>query len=380
MNKRTIWMAALLAVAILAGAAVVSQRKPAAPPPEEKPAEAAIELAAGDLATAEAGEIQRLLPITGALRAASQAVVKAKVAGELVEVRVKEGDAVKAGQLLARIDETEYRARLNERVAGLEASRAQAKFAEQSRRKYEELLTKKFISETAYENYQTNANVTEGQVRAAEAQLALARKSLDDTQVRAPIAGSISERALQRGDKASVDTRLFAVVDLAKLELEAPVPAAEVPHLVVGQAVRFAVEGFGAKEFAGSIVRINPATQPGTRSILIYVEIPNPELALKAGMFAKGSLVLATQRAEVLVPLTALRTDGAASFVYTIAGDRLVRQDVTVGLVNEGAGRAEIAKGLAPGASVVRTNLGPLKVGATVHVVSPAAPAPSQAK
>ncbi len=372
MNKRTKWMAALLAVAILAAAAVVSQRRPAAPPPEEKPAEAAIELSADDLATAEAGEIQRLLPLTGALRAASQAVVKAKVAGELAEVLVKEGDAVKAGQLLARIDETEYRARLNERVAALEASRAQAKFAEQSRRKYEELLAKKFISETAYENYQTTANVAEGQVRVAEAQLALARKSLDDTQARAPIAGSISERALQRGDKASVDTRLFTIVDLAKLELEAPVPAAEVPHLAVGQEVRFAVEGFGSKEFAGSIVRINPATQPGTRSLLIYVEIPNPELALKAGMFAKGSLVLASQRAEVLVPLTALRTDGAASFVYTLAGDRLARQDVTVGLVNEAAGRAEVVKGLAPGVRVVRANLGPLRLGAPVRIAAPA--------
>ena len=371
MSKKTKWLAAILAVAILAGTAAVL-RRPATPPPEEKPAEAAIELAADDLATAEAGEIQRLLPITGALRAASQAVVKAKVAGELAEVLVKEGDAVKAGQLLARIDEAEYRARLNERAATLEASRAQAKFAEQSRRKYQELLAKKFISETAYENYQTNANVTEGQVRAAEAQLVLARKSLDDTQVRAPIAGSISERALQRGDKASVDTRLFTIVDLAKLELEAPVPAAEVPHLAVGQAVRFTVEGFGSKEFAGSIVRINPATQPGTRSILIYVEIPNPELALKAGMFAKGSLVLATQRAEVLVPVTALRTDGAATFVYTLAGDRLARQDVTVGLVNEGAGRAEIAKGLAPGARIVRANLGPLRIGAPVRIAAPA--------
>lgn len=371
MSKKTKWLAAILAVAILAGA-IVALRRPAAPPPEEKPAEAAIELAAGDLATAESGEIQRLLPITGALRAASQAVVKAKVAGELAEVLVKEGDAVKAGQLLARIDEAEYRARLNERVAALESVRAQAKFAEQSRRKYEELLAKKFISETAYENYQTNANVTEGQVRAAEAQLVLARKSLDDTQVRAPIAGSISERALQRGDKASVDTRLFTVVDLAKLELEAPVPAAEVPHLAVGQEVRFTVEGFGSKEFAGSIVRINPATQPGTRSILIYVEIPNPELALKAGMFAKGSLVLATQRAEVLVPVTALRTEGAATFVYSLAGDRLARQDVTVGLVNEAAGRAEIAKGLVPGARIVRTNLGPLRLGAPVRIAAPA--------
>jgi len=347
-----------------------ARRRAPPPPAEEKPAEAAIELSAEDVATAEAGEIQRLLPVTGALRAVSQAIVKSKVAGEMAEVLVKEGDAVKAGQLLARVDETDYRARLNERAAALEASRAQAKFAEQSRRKYEELLAKKFISETAYENYQTNADVTEKQAQAAAAQVEQARKALDDTRVLAPIDGSVSERALQRGDKAAVDTRLFTIVDLRRLELEAPVPAAEVPHLAVGQEVRFKVEGFGDKEFVGAIARINPATQPGTRSILVYVEIPNPDLALKAGMFAKGSLVLATKRAEVLVPITALRTDAATTFVYTLAGDRLGRQDVTVGLVNEASGRAEIVKGLAPGARVVRTNLGSLKLGAPVRVAS----------
>lgn len=373
MNKKSKWLMALLAIALLAGVAV-ALRRPAAPPPEEKPAEAVLEMAADDLATAQAGEIQRLLPVTGALRAVSQAVVKAKVAGEVAEVLAREGDAVKAGQLLARIDAVEYQARLEERRGTLEASRAQAKFAEQSRRKYEDLLARKFISETAYENYQTNASVTEGQVRAAEAQLALARKSLEDTQVRAPIAGSVSERALQRGDKAAVDTRMFTIVDLSRLELEAPVPASEVPNLAIGQQVRFTVEGYGAKEFAGAIVRINPATQPGTRSILIYVEIPNHDQMLKAGMFAKGSLVLATQRAEVLVPVTALRTDAAATFVYTLAGDRLARQDVAVGLVNEAEGKAEIVKGLAPGARLVRTNLGNLKVGAPVRIAAPAKP------
>jgi RND family efflux transporter MFP subunit len=375
MKTNTKWVLALLLLALAGGAVVMARRSPPPPPAvEEKAAEAVLELAAADLASAEAGEIRRVLPVTGALRAVSQAVVKAKVAGEVAEVLVKEGDAVKSGQLMARIDATEYRARLNERAATLEASRAQAKFAEQSRKKYEELLARKFISETAYDNYLTNASVTEKQVLAVEAQLVQARKSLEDTQVHAPIAGSVSERALQRGDKASVDSRLFTIVDLSRLELEAPVPAAEVPNIAVGQQVRFRVEGFGEKEFAGSIVRINPATQPGTRSILIYVEIPNPEQALKAGMFAKGSLTLATQRAEVLVPLTALRTEAAATFVYVVSGDRIARQDVTVGLVNEAEGRAEIVKGLAPGARIVRMNLGALKVGAPVRVVAPRQP------
>lgn len=375
MTRKAKWILALLALALLAVGAVVGLRRtaPAPVPHAQQASETVLELAETDLAVAEPGGIQRLLPLTGALRAVSQAVVKAKVAGEIGEMLVREGDAVKTGQLLARIDATEYRARVDERQGALEAGRAQAKFAEQSRRKYADLLAKKFISETAYENYQTNANVADGQLRAAEAQLALARKALDDTQVRAPIAGSVSERALQRGDKASVDTRLFTIVDLSRLELEAPVPAAEVPNLAIGQEVRFRVEGYGARDFVGAIVRINPATQPGTRSILVYVEIPNPDHALKAGMFAKGSLILAARQAEVLVPLTALRTDGASTFVYALDNDRLVRRDVATGLVSESDSRAEIVKGLAPGMRIVRTNLGSLQVGAPVRIVAQAA-------
>jgi len=368
------WPIALALLVVFVGGGSLALRRAKAPPQEEpRAAERVMELAAEDLATAEAGEIQRLLPITGALRAASQAVVKAKVAGEVAQTLVKEGDAVKAGQIVAQIDDTEFRSRLDERAAALRASKAQAVFAEQSRKKYEDLLAKKFISETAYENYQTNAKVSDDQVHANEAQLALAKKSLQDTMVHAPIAGIVSERAVQRGDKASVDTRLFTIVDLSRLELEAAVPAAEVPRLAIGQQVRFQVEGFGAKQFTGAIVRINPATQPGTRSILVYVEIPNPDQTLKAGMFAKGNLVLATQRAEALVPLTALRSEGARTYVYTLAADKLARQDVTVGLIDEFAERAEIAKGLSPGARVVRANLGTLSTGVPVKIV-PARP------
>lgn len=376
MSSRLRWTLIVLFLLVIAGGGAIAMRraKAPAPSPTAAPAEVVLELAAEDLTRAEAGEIQRLLPLTGVLRAASQAIVKAKVAGELAEVLVKEGDAVKAGQVVARIDDTEFRARLAEREAALQAARTQAAFAEQSRRKYEELLAKKFISETAYENYQTNAKVAMDQVRVAEAQLALAKKSLDDTLVRATIAGSVSERAVQRGDKASVDTRLLTIVDVSRLEFEAAVPAAEVPSIALGQQVRFQVEGFTAPDFTGAIVRINPATQAGTRSILIYVEIPNPSLALKAGMFAKGSLVLAARRAEVLVPVTALRQDGAASSVYVLTENKLARQDVSVGLVNETTGRAEITKGLSAGDSIVRTNLGNLPLGVPVKIKTAAKP------
>ncbi len=372
MSTRMRWTLIVLFLFLILGGGAIAMRRAKAPSPTPaaSPAEAVLELAAEDLARAEAGDIQRLLPLTGALRAASQAVVKAKVAGELAEVLVKEGDAVKAGQVVARIDDTEFRARLAEREAALQAARAQATFAEQSRRKYEELLAKKFISETAYESYQTNAKVALDQVRVSEAQLALAKKSLDDALVRATITGSVSERAVQRGDKASVDTRLFTIVDVSRLEFEAAVPAAEVPSIALGQQVRIQVEGFTAQDFTGSIVRINPATQAGTRSILIYVEIPNPGLALKAGMFAKGHLVLAAHRAAVLVPITALRQEGAARSVYVLTEGKLARQGVSLGLINETTGRAEVTQGLTAGASVVRTNLGNLPLGVPVKIKS----------
>lgn len=354
----------------------------AAPAPATRPIEPAaagptiIELAATDLGTAETREVRRELPLTGQLRPIHQAYLRAKVAGEVVDMRVKEGETVKAGQVLARIDPAEYQARLDERIASLAAAKATWENNERTRRNNEELLRKNFISQQSYDNALANTTVAEAQVRAAEANVVLAKKSVDDALVRAPWAGLVAERLAQVGDRAAIDARLVNLVDLSRMELEASVPAADIPSVEVGQEVAFRVEGFGTRAFGGRIARIAPQSASGSRSIMVYVDIPNSDGALKGGMFAKGALTLTRRESVTAVPIAALREERGETVVYTIDGERLARVPVRVGTRNEDEAWAEVG-GVSPGARVIRSNLGALVVGAAVRFAAPSPAAPT---
>ena len=339
-----------------------AEKAPAAPA-----VESFVELAESDVATVRAAEIGLVLRANGTLRAIQQSSVRAKVAGEIVEVAVREGERVSAGQLLAKIDRSEYVSRLEDRQASFEASRAQAAFAESTRRKNEELLQKKFISPQAYDNAKSGADVSTSQRQALEAQLALAQKALDDTLVRAPITGWVAERAVQRGDKTAVDGRLFTLVDLSRLEMEALVPANEIARVTVGQAFSLVVEGYGKQRFAGRVARIGPMAATGSRSVPIYIEVDNPDSALKAGLFAEGTLSIGRHAALALAPIAGLRSESGVSLVYLIDGEKIRRQPVETGIYSEAEGLVEIVKGLSAGNRIVAANLGALKEGARVR-------------
>ena len=364
------------AIGICCLAMVGCQPKEATKAPAVPVSESFVELADSDVASVRGGEIGLVLRTNGSLRAAQQSSVRAKVAGEIIEVAVREGDRVKSGQVLAKIDRSEYLSRLEDRRASLEAARAQAAFAESTRRKNQELLQKKFISPQAYDIAKSGADVSTSQAQALEAQLALAQKALDDTLVRAPINGWVAERAVQRGDKTAVDGRLFTLVDLSRLELEALVPANEIARVTVGQAFSLVVEGYGAQRFEGRVARIGPQAAAGSRSVPIYIEVPNPEATLKAGLFAEGTLSIGRHAAPALAPTTALRSESGVSFVYVIDADKIRRQPVEIGVVSETEGVVEIVKGLAAGSRVVAANLGVLKEGARVRMRAAAGQAP----
>jgi len=290
------------------------------------------------------------------------------VAGEVLELRAREGETVKAGQVLARIDPAEYRARLDERLATLAATRATWENNERTRKNNEELLRKNFISQQAYDNTLANSTVALAQVKAAEANVALAQKSLDDAVVRAPWPGLVAERSAQVGDKAAVDMKLVTLVDLSRMEVEAGVPAGDIPSVSVGQAVAFRVEGFGDRAFNGRIARIAPQAAAGSRSIMVYIDLPNTDGALKGGMFAKGLLTLSRSQSVLAVPITTLREERGETVVYAVIDGRLDRVAVQVGARNEEQAWAEVAGALKAGTPVIRTNLGALVPGVKVRM------------
>ena len=347
----------------MAKAAIAKAAGPVAPPPPT-----VMEIAPTDLGTTEMREVRRELPLTGQLRPIRQAFVRAKVAGEVLEMQVKEGETVKSGQILARINPAEYQARLDERLASLAGSKATWENNERARKNNEELLRKTFISQQAYDNTLANSSVALEQVKAAEANVALARKSLDDTILRAPWAGMVAERTAQLGDRAAIDMKLLNLVDLSRLELEAAVPASEIPSVAVGQEVAFRVEGFNDRAFKGKVARIAPQSAAGSRSILIYIDMPNPDGMLKGGMFAKGNLTLSRSDSVVATPIAALREERGDTVVYALKDGRLARLPIKVGARNEDEAWAEVTQGLEAGVRVIKTNLGTLNPGIEVRV------------
>lgn len=377
LTRKLVWIAIGITCFALIGC---ESRKAGDPPPTDSASSAAtksdaatensIELSNTDIVTVQAGNIGQTLRANGTLRPIQQSIVRAKVAGEIIAVDVREGERISAGQVLARIDDSEYGARVDDRRAALEAGRAQTTFAESTRSKNEELLQKKFISSLTYDNVKSAAAVASSQVQSLEAQLALAEKALNDTVVKAPISGWLAERAVQRGDKTSPDGKLFTIIDLSRLELEALVPANEVSRVAVGQVFSTSVEGFTDKVFKGRVARIGAQAASGSRTVTIYIEIANPDAALKAGLFAQGTLSLDHTQARALVPITALHSEAGVSYVYAIENNRIKRIPVEIGAQNEAEGVADILKGLDVDMRIVAVNLGPLKEGASVSIAA----------
>jgi RND family efflux transporter MFP subunit len=329
---------------------------------------AVIEMSAGDLVTPQRREMTRSIPLTGALRPRDWTTVKMRVAGEIREFLVREGQQVKKGEVMVRLDPTDFQARLDEKLADLEGGRAQLALAEKNRANQRALLDQKFISQNAYDSTQSTFQVSEARIKALEAQVRLAQKAIDDTVLRAPIAGTVSQRLAQPGEKLPVDARLIELVDLAELEVEAAVPASDIPRIRPGQQVSFRVEGFDDKAFTGRVGRINPATQPGTRSILVYVQIPNAGGLLRAGMFARGSVTVGRIEGALVIPLSAVRVEGGQTVIYSVAGASLQRQPVKLGLQNDDEGVVQILDGLDAQAQIVKSNLGVLRAGSQVKL------------
>ena len=363
---------ALGAAAALAAAGYAAVRgKRAEQAATASPATVAVaEFLQNDLTIVEPRDLDQTLPLTGSLAPLTEATVKAKVAGELVAVTVREGESVKQGQVLARIDLTEVQARVAARAADVQAAKAQLVWAEKNRDQQKALLDKSFISQSAFDNIQSNYDVAAAKLHAADAELVVVRKALGDAVLVAPFSGIVSLRHAQPGERVSLDAKVVSIVDLSRLQLEAPVPPAAIGQVKVGQAMSFRVEGFGEREFAGRIERINPSATVGSRSISVYAVIDNRDGLLRGGMFAQGALTLSRIDNALAVPASAVREEIGQTFVYAIDDGLVKRRNVKVG-PPDAAGRVQVLDGLAAGDRIVRVNLGSLREGVAARLSGP---------
>jgi len=364
------WIAGVLILGALAGS--VALRANRNENPAGKDAQVPLEFTATDLAYVEPATLTRWLPLSGTLQPLNQSTVKAKVSGEVRQVNVREGEPVKAGQSIVRFDTADLEAKLTERIGALESSRAQLALAEKTREQNRQLLKQKFISQTAYDAAESNLSVSQGTLKSNEAQVQLARNALRDAVALAPLSGIVAKRHVQPGEKVPFDAPLVTIVDLNEMELQAMVPANDIPELRQGMTVNLAIDGFGERRFEGKIERINPTTEPGTRAILVFIRIPNPDAALRGGMFGTGRVTLAAGAPVPTLPIIAVRTEAGQNFVWTIEGGKLARRIVTVGKRDDAQGRVEIKTAL-PKVPVLAAPFDNLKIG-TPALVRAAAP------
>lgn len=323
----------------------------------------------GDLIQVKSGDLRQSLALTGSLRAVNQAAVKAKVSGEVHAVLVREGEAVRQGQVLARMDVSEYRSRLDQANGAQRAALGQLDIAIKSRDNNQSLFEKGFISKTAFDNAQSQHVIAQANVESSRGAVEVARKMLEDTVIRAPISGLISSRNVQPGEKVSPDYRLFDVVDLRQMELEAAVPVTDIGNIAVGQEVQVSVDGL-AQPLNGKVARINPATQPGSRAIMAYIQLDNPLGVLRGGMFGEARVTLAIKAGVLTIPPSAIQSSGGLATVYAVEDGRLAQKALVLGVSGEDASgvAVEVVKGIGVGAQVVRTNLGKLRDGALVRL------------
>ena len=372
LTRRRVIGAAIALVLIGSVGGAVALRAVKKAQDENKGPPVALQFAPTDLTRVKAMPLARWLPVSGTLQPMRQAIVKAKVSGDVREVTVREGESVRAGQLLVRIDTADLDSKLIDRIGALESARAQLALAEKTRSMNTRLLNDKFISQNAFDNAESSFSVAQGNVKSMEAQVQLARNALKDAVATAPLSGIVAKRHVQPGEKVAIEASLVTVVDLKDLEVQALVPAIDVPELRIGMPVEFNVDGYGERRFTGRIERINPSTEPGTRALLIYVGLPNPDALLKSGMFATGRIALAASAPAPTLPMTAVRSEAGQSFVWVIDKGKLSRRIVMLGRRDTDHGLVEIKTTLPPELPILSARFDNLKDGAPALVRAPA--------
>ena len=357
-----------LAVLIAGGARWVSQRNAAAPAPTTAPVANVIELGAGDVMPVTRMDMVLGLPVSGTLKASQMAMVKARVAGELMDLVVREGDKVQAGQVIARIDPTEFQARERQAKQQADAAMAQVDIAQKQFDNNQALVAQGFISQTALQNSTATLNGAKATHMAAMAALDVTRKALEDTTIRSPISGQIAQRLAQPGERVALDGRVVEVVNLAQLELEAALTAADASLVRPGMKAQMKIEGMDDPVTA-KVLRISPTAQAASRSVLVYLGIEGQE-GLRQGLFTEGTL--GTRSIQALaVPLSSVRTDKPQPYVQVLEADQVRHVTVQPGtrtektLNNITLTWVEV-QGLSEGAQVLSASAGSVREGTQV--------------
>lgn len=377
MNRRRSWgerIVTLAALAAIVAGAVAGctgrQSEARIREAEEKLASQAILVKSADVVTATRERLESGVAFTGELAPVDAVTVGARFDGDLEDVYVREGDRVRRGQAMGRFmprDVQNARQVAEASVAAAEAGLAAATNAERRVRRLHEAGA---ASPSDLEAAASAQAAAEAQLRAARAQLDVARENAEKAAMPAEISGWISRVFVHAGDHVVSGDPLVTIVRRDTLELSATIPAEALGRVKTGDAITVRVDAFPGESFAGILDRINPTTEPGTRQVRLYTQVPNTDGKLIGGLFASGRVIEEVKEGAVVAPVEVLRREGGEQVVYRIRQGVAQRVRVATGVVDEQRGRIELTEGVAADDSLLAGVVPGLRDGSRVRVLA----------
>lgn len=326
-------------------------------------------LAPTDVSVAQARNMTEGVPITGNLRPIETVSVRARLEGDLEGIYVREGSHVTAGQLMARFEASEQVSGLESANADRTAAQGDLATAEWNLRQSEDLYKAGAIAEGELRIARNAVATAKAKLAAAASRVKTSSSSTRDTRVLAPTSGTVEKRLVENGEHVARGTEMFTVVRNNVLELAAQVPEKLANNVSPGQTVDFLANG---RNLQGRVARVSPTVDPMSRSVTVYVQVPNENGMIKGGTFATGTVLTRSIANAIAVPTSSIKqTASGKSIVYRIEKGILDTAGVDVGITNERAGFAQIVTGLSAGDSVVSGNVGSLGKGMKVQIINP---------
>lgn len=339
------WFAAV----VMSGLALTSCGAPGASDGASVPAPpAGVSIGPESIARVEQGEIRSGPSLSGELRAAREATVRAKLAGSVLEVTVEEGQAVQRGAVIARIEARPLQEALVSSQSGVRSAEQAYSVAQREAERVATLVKGGALANRDLELAESAVVGAQAQLADARARLASVQQQLDDAAVVAPLSGVVSDRPVNEGDVVSPGTPIATIIDPSSMRLEASVPSEFLSVLKRDLPVEFAVRGYPGDAFEGRIERISPAADPVTRQVTIFVAIPNVRGSLVAGLFAEGR-VTSLVRGALVVPSTAVEFSGSSPWVLRVREGKAERVTVELGARDDRSERVEVRAGVAAG-------------------------------
>ena len=335
----------------------------------EPAAVAPLLLSPEDLVTVSRSPFASGPSITGSVEAERRADLRAEVPAVVLAVLKENGDPVRRGDLLVRLDQTAIRDSLTSAEASARAAELAYEQAERQYQRMVKLRQENVVSAQQLEDAEIQRNSAQSDSEAARTRVVTARQQLERTEVRAPFDGLVSNRKVSAGDTAAVGKELMQVMDPASMRFEGRVSADSIGEVAAGQSVHFRIQGFGETDFAGTVTRVNPSANATTRQVEVLVSFEDrAQMPGVAGLYAEGRID-ARSAAGLSVPAASILHDGDDAFAWRVRDGALQQVPLDLGARDERTGRYAVDGGLAEGDTVLRHPGSTLKDGQAVELV-----------